>query len=235
MAMVAEFARPTEDWRIKPAYTAGQAARLAGVSAATVRRWLFGYEQPGHQMEPVFGGREDQETFISFLELAEIVVAAGFRHRGLELERLRRAREYSAAQFGLDYPFATLKMKKLGPHVIHEFENLEKGSPLLVLDLQGQLTLPWMVAERLDTFDFVSEWASRWFPAGRGVPIVVDPQMGGGKPTVAGRGVTIEAVMRRFTKGQQSITYIASDFSLPRAKVESIIQYATAHRSLLAA
>jgi hypothetical protein len=61
------------------AYTVAQAVRLDGISPATVRRWLKGYEAPGHRMAPVFGGKLDDTARISFLELIELIVASRFQ------------------------------------------------------------------------------------------------------------------------------------------------------------
>jgi hypothetical protein len=73
-------------FRTGKAYNVVQAAKLAGTTPATVRRWLAGYEVPGHQMEPVFGGRRlpagEAPWFVSFLQLVEIVVVARFRRGG---------------------------------------------------------------------------------------------------------------------------------------------------------
>ena len=229
------LARPSEEWRTGPVYSVLQAAGLAHVSSATVRRWLYGYYQPGHQMRPVFSDRHDENAYLSFLEVAEIVVASGFRRRGVRLERIRSARRYAANSMAIDYPFATLDMKQYGLHIVTEFQQQDPGTPLLVLDTQGQLTFPGMVAETLESFDWLDKWASRWFPVGKDVPIVVDPQMAAGRPTVEGRGITIDSIMRRFTKGKQDPTFIAEDYDLDEANVINIIRYATENRHLLAA
>lgn len=217
---------PHEGWRTKPAYTIGQAAMLAGTTPANVRRWVYGYDQPGHRMAPVFGPKERPEApaAVSFLELAEIVVAAAFRKRQLTLERIRSARQFAAERLNLEYPFATLTMKSDGSHILLEYQETEPGVPLLALDMQGQWTLPHAVTESLETFDFDQSWAARWFPLGKSVPIVVDPQRGAGLPTVMDRGVTVDTICRRWKAGQ-TIAFIASDFKLPRTIVERVLQH----------
>ena len=230
-----EFARPDEEWRISPIYSIAQAAGLADVAPATVRNWLFGYNQPGHRMRPVFDDRDENDRYLSFLEVAEIVVASGFRRRGVTLERVRRARYYASETLKVEYPFATVEFKTDGLHIIKEFQDREIGPSLLIADAQGQTAFPWLVIESLQNFDWLDHWACRWFPIGHDVPIVVDPQMAAGRPTIEDTGITIETVMRRFTKGKQSPTFIADDYELQENEVVDIIRYATENRHLLAA
>ena len=229
------LASPNERWRTRPVYSISQAAGLAHTSSATVRRWLYGYDQPGHQMHPVFSDRDDENGYLSFLDVAEIVVASGFRRKGITLERIRGAWRYAASSWAVDYPFATLNMKQYGLHVVTEFQLQEPGTALLVLDMQGQLSFPGLVAESLENFDWLDQWASRWFPVGKDVPIVIDPQMAAGRPTVENRGITIDTIMRRFTTGKQDPSFIAEDYDINEANIMNIIRYATENRHRLAA
>lgn len=226
----------TDAFRTGKAYTIAQAARLAGTSPATVRRWLAGYEAPGHQMMPVFAGQEagraSAPLVISFLELVEIVVVARFRKgspggQPVTLERIRRAHAYSREQFQLPYPFASLNLRESGGHILHQFEAQEPGPALLALDMGGQWVLPGLVREELDRFEFSDRLVSRWFPLGKQVPIVVDPHIAAGRPTIAGSGVTVEIIRKRFQFGQ-SIDFIARDFELRRSDVEQALRYAAA-------
>ncbi len=231
--MAIALRRPTEGWRIKPAYTYPQAARLVGTSTSNVRRWVLGYEQPGHHMKPVFSNRgEPEEPAVSFLDLVEIAVVIAFRSRHVKLERMRRAHAYAAARFGLEYPFATLQMKTNGRAVLLDFQQEEPGQSFLVaISDFGQLTLPGDVAETVNAFDFIEEdqWAVRWFPAGHTTPVVVDPQRGAGKLTVLDRGVTVEAVYRRW-KAKQPLDAIAREYKLRPEVVEDVVRFAATHR-----
>ena len=153
-------------WRTAPIYTIAEAAHLAHVSSITVRRWLFGYQTPGRQMPPVFG-EQGRAPLVSFLQLAEIVIASGFRRRHVTLERIRQAHEFAKTEWSLDYPFAALKLEPLGGHVLRRFEERERGASLLVLDTPEQWTLPGLVIETIHNFDYELDLAARWFPIGQ--------------------------------------------------------------------
>lgn len=216
------------DWRTLPVYTVSQAATLAKTSHATIRRWLYGYEAPGHRMEPVLERRPkkgEQRAEISFLTLAEIVVVSAFRKRRVRLDRLRRAHGFAKHFYGIEYPFAFIKFKTDGAHVLLQYEKKEPGPTLLAADQGGQLALPGHVVEALEHFDFESEFASRWFPVSKDIPIVVDPRFAAGKPSIPERGVTIETLNKRWKAGQ-SIAFIARDYKLNKEIVESALQHA---------
>jgi uncharacterized protein (DUF433 family) len=137
---------------------------------------------------------------------------------------LRRAHTFARESFGLEYPFASLRLKTDGTHVLRQFEESEPG-PSLVLDLYGQLTLPEPVVKAIETFDFEQELAARWFPMGKDIPIVIDPRYGAGRPTIPNRRLTIETIHKRWLAGQ-SFQFIAEDFDLEPAAVEDALRYA---------
>lgn len=215
-------------WRTRPTYTVLQAARLAKTTSATVRRWLYGYQALKGGMRPVFGQRQrgrERPAEISFLMLAEIVVVSAFRKKKVKLARLRCAHDYATEVFKIEYPFAHLKLKTDGAHVLHAFEEDQPGQSLLALDRYGQWTLPGGVVQVLENFEFEVDWAARWFPIGRNIPIVVDPRFGAGKPTIVRRGITIETLYKRWQAGQ-TIAFLAGDYKLQRGIVELALQKA---------
>ena len=187
-------------------------------------------------MEPVFGDLQPESAeplLLSFLELAEIVVAVRFTGQGGKLLKVRDARSFARKEWPeLPYPFASLRLKKLGGELIHEFDS-DYGGKALAISIgrpgEEQWTLPNMAQEALDLFDYDEpgdEMAIRWYPAGRDVPIVVDPHFAGGRLTVVGRGVTVENIKARFFRYRQSIAYIANDLDLRRHDVEEILKLA---------
>jgi uncharacterized protein (DUF433 family) len=218
-------------FRFGKAYTIRQAARLADVAPASVRRWLNVYDLPERSAAPMNGyhsGAIDVPS-VSFLELIEIVVVARFRRgrRSVKLDRLHRAHTFARERFGLPYPFASLSLRESGGSVLHEFDRADPHGPALALDLGGRWAMPGFVTRVLDSLDFseADRMAERWFPAGRETPIVLDPRRGAGRLTVLGTGVTIETIYRRFMAGE-SIELLADDYDLGAAAIQEAIRYA---------
>jgi uncharacterized protein (DUF433 family) len=218
-----------DPFRIGKAYTIREAAALADVSPGTVRNWLYGTTKG--DMKAVFGGKTkpaEEVAMVSFLELAEVIVAARFRKLRLKLQRIRAAHDYAKKHYNLAYPFAHLELRSIGGHVLHEFEEREpeNGPHFVVLSAPQQFVLPDIVDDELGRFDYSEEdkLATRWYPFGRDLPVVVDPRFGGGQPTIEGRGVTVEVLKKRWKEGKESFQSIARDFRLKAPIVEAVLQ-----------
>jgi uncharacterized protein (DUF433 family) len=216
--------KPTESWQTSVAYSIPQAAKIAGTHPINVRRWLYGSHYTHTQMKPVFGEREEIPR-LSFIDLAEIIVVTRFRQKGVKLNTLRDAYEFSKKLLSIEYPFAHMNLKTDGANVLATFEEDHPKASLMAMNKHGQLTLPQEVINALELFDYEREFAARWFPVGRDVPIVVDPRYSAGQPSIPYRRLPITILYYRW-KGGEPMGYIASDYSLPKNVVEEALRYA---------
>ena len=212
-------------WRTQPMYSFSEVAFLAQVSVGTVRNWLLGYSAIEGEVQPLFKGHPQEERACSFLQLIEIVVAAKFRKAERRpFKTVRQAYDNARRLWpSLEYPFASLELKSIGGHIVRIMR--VPGTALQAIDQPQQYTIPDLVQETLAQIEYEYELASRWYPVGKGVPIVVDPQISSGLPIVKGRGITVEAIHKRF-KANQKMDFIAKDFELDREIIEEIIRYA---------
>ena len=216
-------------FRTGKAYTIGQAANLAGVSQGTVRNWLWGATTAyGYEMAPVFGSKAKpvEVAQVSFLELSELIVAARFRKHHIKLQRIRAAHNYARDEWHLEYPFAHLNLTSVGGHILRRFEedNPHRGASFVVLSSPEQYVLPGLVQDELNRFDYGDDqFAERWHPYGREIPVVVDPRFAGGRPAIKGRGISVEILHRRWRAGE-SFRSIAHDFRLSQKDVEAVLQ-----------
>jgi uncharacterized protein (DUF433 family) len=228
--------RSLDRFRASKAYPIWQAAKLAGVTTQTAAKWLQGYEGAHGPIDPVFGesrGRRSLESpvlMLSFLDLVELVIVGRFRKRQppLRLERIRDAHRFARETWGIPYPFASLKLLQMGGHLLHVFDEEHPGRPseAMALDMNGQPTLPGLVkAELTDNLDFPDEFAGRWYPRGRQTPIVVDPHIAAGRPTVNGTGITVATVQARWASGE-SIRSLARDYGVSVDTLDQILKVA---------
>jgi len=213
--------------RFAKIYRPFEAAGIVGTSDANVRRWIYGYSDKRAAMKPVLQKAGMDQFIVSFMDLCELVVVVGFRRAGIKLDTIRRAHAFSKKRFGLEYPFASMELVRHGGHILHEFQQQEGREQGLVLDLDGQYTLPGVVKGKLVDFEFdvVDTLAFRYFPFGHKIPIVVDPRFGSGLPTVKDRNLRTKTLVTRHNAGQD-VASIAEDFQLEKSDVEKILLHA---------
>jgi uncharacterized protein (DUF433 family) len=211
-------------WRTQPMYSFKEVARLSGISVSTVRNWLLGYTVEERQVSPLLKALPDA-TCCSFINLIEIMVAARFRKaEGTKYEVVKRTYENAKKLYSLEYPFASdLRLKAIGGHIVHMLK--EKGS-LQAIDSPEQYTLPYLVEEVMEQLEFELELASRWYPVGKKIPIVVDPYISSGVPVIEGRGITVENIEKRFYVGKQNWDFIANDLELSVNVIQEVIRFA---------
>lgn len=225
--------RVISQMRTGSAYTFAQAAHLAGTTPQNVRRWLFGYEAPGHRMDPVFGppAQVDGAPTISFLQLAEIIVVARYRRRSgkqISLARLREAHRFARERLGIEWPFASEVIRAGGGHIIHEFEETHPDAGRrIAIDVGGKFVLPGDFCDTFALFDFDEDdgMASRFYPFGKETQVVVDPEHAAGMPTFAGTNVRVETIVGRWKAGQ-TIAELEEDFEIPSTTIEAVLQAA---------
>ena len=88
-------------------------------------------------------------------------------------------------------------------------------------------TLPGLVHEVIIEIDYDQQYqlAELWYPVGKEFPIVVNPQITSGLPTIKDRGITVQIIHRRFKAGQD-FRFIAQDFDLDEDVVQEAGRYA---------
>ncbi len=215
-------------WRTDPMYSFSETAHLAGVSPSTVRNWLFGYATKDREAKPLFSSPTGQGPAVSFLQLIEIMVAGRLRKaEGASYRMVYQAYQNARSEYDFSNPFAHIELKVIGGHVVHSIRGKRPRKSLQALDSLAQWTLPGLVeiSEVVAQLDYKHELASKWWPIGKSVPIVVDPLFSSGVPTIAGRGVTVGAVHKRFTEGKLSVDFIMEDYQLERDQVEHAIRF----------
>ena len=219
MTTTERFAERLNDSRTTPLYTVSEAAHLARVSPTTVRSWLFGTEKS----ESLFP--HSRTPMVSFLQLIEVVVAARFRKsERVSLARLRKAHINACEDLNLQFPFAYEQLELVGGHIVRILYTESTAASYQSMDEPSQWTLPGLVAGVKRQIRYEHELAAQWYPAGTDVPIVIDPRITSGLPTISGRGVTVQIIRKRFLAGQD-IDFIARDFDINKDVVEDAVRY----------
>jgi uncharacterized protein (DUF433 family) len=206
-----------ELWRQRiyvPAYQVAEAARYAQISAQTVVAW--------HKIDRRLLTEKRSRVQLSYLQLIELAVVAAFRKAKIPLKEIRAAREYIKRDLKSEHPFAEYQFKRFGKSLFAEFQGTEKHR-LFKANQEGQLAWYEIVGPLLKEFDYEHEGvAIRWHVAGHDSPVIIDPRISFGAPTVGGTPTWI--IKGRWDAGE-SDSQIAEDFNLDVTAVREALKF----------
>lgn len=212
----------------RPSYPAAEASRLVGLTASRVRRWLGGYgysygDGVRHQ-PPVLRRGETAGTYASFLDLVDLLFVKRFLDHGVSLQKVRRALEEAHEILGTSH-FARRLFFTDGANVYLEVR--EKGAAILELLSGGQWVIAPVIRQLATEIDFGSAegLARRWFPLGRNRPVVLDPLVSFGAPTVVGRGVKTANVHDLFVAENGKLAAVRAWWDLTEHEVEAAVEF----------
>ena len=220
----------------RPVYGVSEAAALLGMRADRARAWLDGYERQGAQYAPVIRGEPTGEDVVTWGEFVELGYLREYRRKGVPLQRLRPVIDELRREFDTPYPLATAKPYVLGKELVLELQE-KNGIPLAIAIVirSGQQILLAQDARRFFKkveFDPPGHGdVRRLHPAGLASPVVIDPLVRFGRPSV--QGVATERLWELFDAGE-SIDEIAGGYDMPAEQVAAAIAYEEQLRSLAA-
>lgn len=214
---------PQEFWRARlklPVYRLADAARYAHISGGTVRNW----HKPSNRPAPL--SRKDPGEALSYLQLIELAVVASARKTGVSLSAIRRAREYCSKELSSKFPFAEYRFKTDGKELWLDFvEVVGRSGHGKVLSTSQHGQLGWTeIIGRLREFDYDQTFgvASRWHVAGRRSPIIIDPRVSFGAPSV--EGVPTQLLKMRWEAGERA-DVLADDYDIPEPHVLQALHF----------
>jgi uncharacterized protein (DUF433 family) len=221
--IAASAALTDEPWKARlnvPNYPIGEAARYARVTPARVRSW---HSIRGNSSR-MFPQREARAP-LSYLQLIEVAVVGAFTEAGLKLKAIREARDYFATKLGSTYPFAEYRFKTDGKDLVADLDQVigpQGADRLLNANKGGQIEWAAIIGELLREFDYEGELAIRWRVGGKGSPVVIDPRISFGAPSVKGKPTW---VVRDKWRAGEAINYIARDLRLKAPDVEAALVF----------
>ena len=210
-------------------YSIGEAARLTGVSASRIRRWVKGYafRSAGRVLQsppvfssqlPVLGG----EIAVGFLDLVEVRFVDAFLKRGVTWSTVRKAEAKGRALFDTTHPFATRPFRTDGRGI---FAELGGRAEKAVIDLaSSQLAFAQVVSPFLSGIEFEGETAARWWPLGTSKRVVIDPARSFGQPIVAREGVPT-AVLAAAVEAEGAEEVVARVYEVSPASVRHAVEF----------
>lgn len=221
-------------------YLRSDAARLLRVSAPQLRRWVDGYtywydrhdRHTTRRSRPPIVSRDlpviDRALALSFLELMELRVVKALVDHGMSLQAVRGVARVAADYFQTQRPLASRRLYTDGEKAFAAIHGDNRRMPDLVelspreLEqvIAGEVCQPFLA--EVD-FNPTSALAERWWPLGKDVPIVPDPAIAFGAPSVAGTAIRTSTLARMIAETDSLET--AAAFQLEPAKVEAAWEF----------
>ena len=202
-----------------PNYQIGEAARYAHISAQTVAAWHKGADD-----RRTLSSKEHRAA-LSYMQLIEVAVVAAFRRAGIKLRDIKAARAYVSQVLRKEFPFSEYEFKTNGKDLIIDHEHVDgknKGKGKLLLANRGG-QLAWReIVGTLNDFEYGDGIAIRWRVGGKSSPVIIDPRIAFGAPTVAG---TPTWIIKGRRDAGETIEDISEDFGIKRAEVRKAIEF----------
>jgi len=210
------------DRREIPAYGIIEVADYLRVPRQTVEYWVAGGDSP---LVRAFSISPPRFTFMNLLEFH---ILTAMRWKGLKMEKVRRALEYSGRQWPSKHPlldqlFQTDGIDLFVSKLPDEIINVSK---------QGQLGFKGILEAFLQRIDFdPAGIAAKFFPfveekkAGEPKMIEINPSVAFGRPVIAGTGITADVVAGRFA-ARESVAELAEEYGRPPGEIEEAIRWA---------
>lgn len=220
----------------RPVYGVSESARILGLRSDRVRAWLDGYERGGVRYSPVIRESSTGDDIVTWGEFVELGYLREYRRNGVPLQRLRPVIDELRQDFGTPYPLATARPYVFGKELVLEVqERNQLPLAIAIVIRSGQHVMLASDAQRFYRrveFDPGSDGdVRRLRPAGPASPVVIDPLMHFGRPSVG--GVATERLWELFDAGE-TVDQIAGGYDMPDSLVMAAVAYEDQLRTLAA-
>ena len=220
----------------RPVYGVVEAAGLLGLRPDRTRAWLDGYQRADVLYPPVIRPESTGDDIVTWGEFVELGYLREYRRKGVPLQRLRPVIDELRSVFQTPYPLATARPYVMGKELVLEVqERHDVPSAIAIVIRSGQQVL---LADDANRFYRKVEFEApeqgdvcRLYPAGQASPVVIDPLVRFGRPSV--EGVSTERLWELFDAGE-SVADIAAGYELPQDHVRAAVAYEEQLRSLTA-
>lgn len=207
-------------------YTVAEAALLADVPAASIRRWSSGYTYKksgiAHAAPPKWVrafAEIDGQTVLSFLDLMEARFIRAFRRHNVSWAAIRAAAQEASELFGDTHPFTRRRFQTDGKRI---FARIEASGDMRLFDLNRR---SWVFSTIVDPslyrgVEFERDQAARWYPMYPKKTVVLDPSRGFGRP-ITNEGVATDILDAALGAAHGNVDEVARWYGVSAASVRA--------------
>lgn len=220
----------------RPVYGIGEAAAILGLRRDRAWAWLDGYERAGTRYPPVVRADQTGDEIVTWGEFVELGYLREYRRVGVPLQRLRPVVDELRTELGTPYPLAVARPYVYDKDLVLEVQERAGLPPAIAMVVRTGQTIA--LASCADRFFKKVEFepggageAIRLRPAGTTSPVVIDPLVRFGRPTV--EGIATERLWELVDAGD-AVDEIAEAYEIEPDLVRSAVAYEEQQRTLAA-
>lgn len=213
------------DIRDLPAYTIGEAAHFLNLSDSTVRWWSIGRDHYPSLIDPA--SRDGRPVLLSFFNLVELhILAVIRREHEVKMAKVRSAIDYLKNRLRIQsHPLIRQEMQTDGVSLF-----IERLDDLINISQNGQRAMREVLEAALKRIDRDPKGLPvRLYPFTRSALkdapslIVIDANLSGGRPVIAGTGLATEIIAERYKAGD-SVRALVEDYGRTAEEIEEAIR-----------
>ena len=184
----------------------------------------YSYGDAVRHQPPVLRRGGTASSYASFLDLVDLLFVKRFLDHGVSLQKVRRALDEAHELLGTSH-FVRQPFFTDGANIYLEVR--DKGNAILELLSGGQWVIAPVIRQLATEIDFGSPegLARRWFPLGRNKPVVLDPFVSFGAPTVVGHGVKTANVHDLFVAENEKLAAVCAWWDLTERQAEAAVEF----------
>jgi uncharacterized protein (DUF433 family) len=218
--------------RTVPLYTLADAARIIGMSHNTLQKWTRGYDYPTtfqgtKSSRPLVTSTPPQDGLcIPFDGLAEAFVLTRLRAAGVKMPKIRPAVEKLGDEFGITHALLSERLKTDGATVLFEYtvDDYPGNEPATSLAevTSKQMAFEEGLEDSLQTISYSDHVLHSFMLPRYDLPVVVDPSLNAGRPTLAEYWVRLEDLQDRVDAGED-VDDVADDYGIPESAARALV------------
>jgi hypothetical protein len=201
-------------------YSFPEAARLLGIRAGRLRRWVCG---PDRFLPEALDPAEDTLTF---RDLIEVQFALTYLNEGVKLRVIKKAAAAAARKYETQYPFSVKQFDTDGRAIFATLIS-DKTNRRYVEDLaKGQFVFERILKPFFRKLEYKADQVARYWPIGKRGRVLLDPARKFGKPIDAETGVPTHTIFRALQAGGgQPPVDVARWLGIPLAAVMAAARF----------
>lgn len=220
-------------------YTVIEAARIARVTPARLKRWISGYEFRGRSGErrksaPVVARSrfrdEDGDLELSFFDLIELLFVKTFLDQGVSIYAIKTAAERAADLLNAEHPFCLRKFQTDGRSIFARF-GAENEEPKLLDVVRNQHAFTQVFDPLMKRISYAVDTgiSKSYWPMGKRRHVVLDPARSFGSPIIHEAGVPTVALAGPVIHGGETPLAVARWFDVEPDYVRAAVAYEKKH------